>query len=74
MAKKQIKLSVIDEKAQHLAVSFARAGRVEVSVIARGPDKGRLMVHVYDGAEVDEDQEPLGCFDGTEPGNVGWSK
>lgn len=61
----EIKLKVNKKNAdrQHFMVSFDRPGRIEVSVTK----SGRVIAHVYEGAEVSMEQEPLGAFDGTMP-------
>jgi hypothetical protein len=49
-------------------IAFARPGRVEVFVV-----DGVLHAHVYEGALIDLDQEPLFAYDGTLPVNVNCS-
>ena len=56
----KIRLRVIDNTTHHFSLTFGRPGRTEVSVII-----GMPIVHVYEGAEVDTEQDPLFCYDGT---------
>ncbi len=55
-----IKMDVINDEAQHFTVVFDRPGRIEVLVV-----DGKVIAHVYEGAEIDTDQEPLGVYDAT---------
>lgn len=57
--KPKIKLDVINDDKQHFLVTFERPGRMELSVHA-----GTVVAHVYDGTEIDPEQEPLFAFDG----------
>ena len=61
-----IKMEVINDENQHFILTFDRPGRVEVSVV-----DGKVIAHVYDGAVIDESQEPLGGFDATLIGPFG---
>jgi hypothetical protein len=54
---RSIKLDVLDD--DRFMVSFERPGRIEVSY----DDSGHLVAHVYEGADVDLEQEPLGGYD-----------
>jgi hypothetical protein len=45
-------------------VTFERPGRVEFFVA-----DGKLHAHIYDGSDVDLDQDPLFAYDGTLPHN-----
>lgn len=59
---RSIALETIDANTGHVVAYFDRPGRLEVSVT-----DGKLILHVYDGTEIDEDQLPLLVFDGTDP-------
>ena len=56
----KIKLEVIDNDTHHIALTFGRPGRTEMSVV-----RGMPLLEVYEGEEVDMDQDPLFCYDGT---------
>ena len=55
-----IKLSVLNDRAQHFLVTFNRPGRIEVTMV-----DGAIVAHVYEGAAIDAEQDPLGAYDGT---------
>jgi hypothetical protein len=66
-----IKMEVINEDRQQFLVAANEPMRVEVLVT----EDGKVIAHVYTGAEVDMDQKPIGAFDGTVPsddGDGGW--
>lgn len=42
----------------HIIVQFARPGRIEITA-----NKGRLIAHVYEGATIIHDQQPLITYD-----------
>ena len=55
-----IRLEVVDNDRQHFVIFADEPMRVEVSV-----DKdGLVLADVYQGVEIDMEQEPLGCYDG----------
>lgn len=54
-----IRLNVVDDEKQHFILNFEEPGRVEISVI-----KGRVVAHVYKGAEDDTEQDPSLMYDG----------
>lgn len=65
-----ISMHIYDEAKGQLDVVFERPGRVSIS---RYSD-GKPLVYVYDGTSTDERNEPIGCFDGSEPNNSGFVK
>ena len=65
----KIALEVVREDADHFVLTFDRPGRVEVSLLG-----GRVVAHVYEGAEVDQEQDVLFAYDGTFPGNTSQSR
>jgi hypothetical protein len=67
-----IALRIYDETKQQFGLVFRRPGRVDIHTIDQGPNKGKLIAYVYDGVRVSDSVEPLGCFDGSERGNVEW--
>lgn len=65
----KITLGINSEERQDVYVRFGRPGRITMSVTQHGV----LVVHVYEGAVDNEEQEPLGAFVGRESGSKGWS-
>lgn len=64
----KITLEVFEPKngeQDHFLLSFDRPGRVEVSVSATG----KVLAHVYDGAEIDMEQDVLFAYDANEGDN-----
>lgn len=59
-----IECRTVNEAEDHLIVRSTEPCRIEVSVC-----DGKLILHVYKGAEVDEDQQPAGGYLGSEPGD-----
>ena len=57
---KHIKLEIVNTAANHFIGYFGRPGRIELSTV-----DGRVIAHFYEGTEIDMEQEPLFCFDGT---------
>lgn len=68
--KPKIKLEVLNDDKQHFCVFFEHPGRIEIA-LAPG---GKIVAHVYRGAKVNPDQQPLGMYDGTIEENVGWNR
>jgi hypothetical protein len=63
-------LRVLDAERDQLSIHFSRPGRVEIDFDDK---RGGLQIHVYEGANIDSEQEPLGVYDGTLDTNIGWS-
>lgn len=63
-----IVMKVLDTERQQFLVQFEHPGRIEVSK----SKSGDIFAHIYEGAEVDMEQEPVGAFDGTLTSNTGW--
>lgn len=59
-----IECRTVNAAEDHLIVRSTEPCRIEVSVC-----DGKLILHVYKGAEVDEDQQPAGGYLGVEPGD-----
>lgn len=64
-----IALKVIDDAKQHFVAQFARPGRIEIVLV-----NGRVIAHIYEGADTDKEQEPLGMYDGTQVHNTDWTQ
>lgn len=62
-----IKMKVINDEKQHFVIELHRPGRVEVTV-----NNGKVLAHVYEGAETNLEQELLGVYDGTLLYNKDW--
>lgn len=68
-----IKLEVINNQEQHFLITSDEPCRIEVSLI-----EGKyILADCYAGIQVDMEQEPIGCYDGTLPDyqtqeNVTW--
>ncbi len=58
-----IECRTVNEAEDHLIVRSTEPCRIEVSVC-----DGKLILHVYKGAELVEDQHPTGGYLGSEPG------
>lgn len=54
-----LKLTVIDDAAQHFVLTLGEPARVEVTVVG-----GRVIAHVYRGTATDLEQEPDLTYDG----------
>ena len=54
-----IALAVIDADTDHFIVAADQPMRIEVSLVS-----GRIVAHVYKGAEVDPEQDPSFAYDG----------
>ena len=52
-----IKMEVVNN--EHFILSTDEKSRIEVSI-----ENGKLIAHVYKGFKYNEDQEPIGAFDG----------
>lgn len=66
-----ISLSVLNARTHHILISADEPVRVESSNVAGAP-----IVHIYRGAEIDTNAEPVGAYDGTEPeeGRTSWEE
>lgn len=63
-----IECRVVNEVEDHLIVRSTEPCRIEVSVC-----DGKLILHVYQGAEVDPEQQPAGAYLGSEvTGSDSW--
>ena len=62
-------LHVINEESDHFLLTFDGPGRVEVALVGGNKPERRIIAHVYEGADVDPEQEVLFAYDGMEGGN-----
>lgn len=70
-----IRVQVIDNCSDHFVVYADEPVRVEVSMVSsKYGGESHVVAHVYEGVGVDEEQEPLGAYDGTSGDDVGWQK
>jgi len=60
-----LKLEVINDATQHFIISGDEPFRIEVSIL-----NGNIITHVYHGADVDLEQDPDLCYDGSLLANV----
>jgi len=66
-----IELTVHDDERQHFSVAGDEPFRVEVMVT-----DGRVLAEVYPGHITDMEQDPIGCYDGSNGpphGNTPWT-
>jgi len=56
-----LKMQLIDTDSDHIMISADEPVRVEISHIGNGV----MMVHAYQGIEIDQDQEPDLVYDGS---------
>lgn len=68
---KKIRLNVIpdDLNDDHFSVHFEKPGRIEITVV-----DGLVLAHVYEGAENNLDQEPIGGYDSSIGENNSWEQ
>lgn len=64
-----IKLTVLDDEKQHITINADEKMSIEASVV-----DGKLILTVYDEISLDEDDEPIGAYNGTNGKNFSWEK
>ena len=62
-----IRLDVVEAVPQTFAVKADEPVTVSVMVV-----EGRVLAFVYEGTEIDFEDDPLGAFDGTLEENTSW--
>lgn len=63
-----IRMKVVNPENQHFSVAADEPVRLEILLTK----SGKIIAHIYDRAEDDEFQEPVGMFDGTLDLKSGW--